>query len=37
MKKMKYEAPELEIIKFEAEDIIITSGDPEDDTSYDDP
>lgn len=34
MKKMKYEAPELEIIKFEAEDIIVTSGN---DTNEDDP
>ena len=38
MKKMKYETPELEIIKFEAEDIITASGEggngnnsPEDD------
>lgn len=33
MEKMKYDSLELEIIKFEAEDIIVTSGNnsPDDD------
>ena len=30
MGKMKYEAPELEIIKFESADIIIASGENDD-------
>lgn len=37
MKKMKYDSLELEIIKFEAEDIIVTSFDTDDDTSEDAP
>ena len=37
MKKMKYDTLDLEIIKFEAEDIIVTSGDTDDDTSGDGP
>lgn len=27
--KERYETPEMEIVEFETEDIIITSGDPE--------
>ena len=37
MKKMNYESLDLEIIKFESADIIVTSDDTRDDTSDDGP
>ena len=33
MRKEKYERTELDIIKFETEDVIMTSGEPDDDSS----
>lgn len=33
MKKEKYERTELDVIKFQTEDVILTSGDPFDEDS----